>query len=286
MNAFNIETIAENEIYLPYCVVLIIKNTKKSFYINLEKRKNNLVYEAILFIFNSLNKKEKIKMYVHNLNFDGILIISELSSSLNEIHIKPLMHKGSIYSIILTCQSKTINFLCSYKYLPMSLSNIAKTFKLPQKLPFPYKFVKSENLFYRGKLPSPDFFNNKAEWAEVRFRTIFDFKKYSIICGKRDIIIIKLFMEILQNLVIQVIKLKNSKAISAPSLALEIFKKKFNIKSVKTSINKVEDNLLREAYFGGRCEVFGNPTFEEKIFHYDFNGMYAQCMQSKFCYGN
>ena len=30
---------------------------------------------------------------------------------------------------------------------------------------------------------------------------------------------------------------------------------------------------------GGRCEVFGNPKFDEKILHLDVEGMYQQCME-------
>ena len=35
------------------------------------------------------------------------------------------------------------------------------------------------------------------------------------------------------------------------------------------------DNAIRLAFYGGRCEVFGNPEKGEKIFHYDFSGMYT-----------
>lgn len=45
------------------------------------------------------------------------------------------------------------------------------------------------------------------------------------------------------------------------------------------------DNLVRPAYYGGRCEVYGNPYEDEKIFHFDFSGMYGLCMQEKFPHG-
>lgn len=35
---------------------------------------------------------------------------------------------------------------------------------------------------------------------------------------------------------------------------------------------------MREAYHGGRNEVFGNPQEDEKLLHFDFKGMYQQCM--------
>jgi hypothetical protein len=73
---------------------------------------------------------------------------------------------------------------------------------------------------------------------------------------------------------------------SAPSLALKIFEKKFNNNQIKLKYKSILDNLVRPAYFGGRCEVYGNPQINEKIFHFDFSGMYAQCMLQNFPHGN
>ena len=39
------------------------------------------------------------------------------------------------------------------------------------------------------------------------------------------------------------------------------------------------ENMLRPYYFGGRCEIFGNPTKGKKILHFDFRGMYGECMK-------
>ena len=44
-----------------------------------------------------------------------------------------------------------------------------------------------------------------------------------------------------------------------------------------------EQNLvLKEAYRGGRCEIFGNPRAGEKILHFDFPGMYHSCLGGDF----
>jgi hypothetical protein len=42
---------------------------------------------------------------------------------------------------------------------------------------------------------------------------------------------------------------------------------------------------IRKAYYGGRCEVFGNTHDDEHIKYFDFSGMYAQCMQELFHFG-
>jgi hypothetical protein len=74
-----------------------------------------------------------------------------------------------------------------------------------------------------------------------------------------------------------------SKSIS--SLALRIFKTNYNIYKLNTSISVEDDMLIRPAYYGGRCEVFGNAIQGEKIFHFDFTGMYSKIMLESFCFG-
>jgi hypothetical protein len=92
-------------------------------------------------------------------------------------------------------------------------------------------------------------------------------------------------MSVLIKIIKNGVGVDNFKAISAPSLSLEIFMKKFNNGRIKTKTNTVEDNLIRNGYFGGRCEVFENCYSSDYIFHFDFSGMYGLCMKEKFCFG-
>jgi hypothetical protein len=77
-----------------------------------------------------------------------------------------------------------------------------------------------------------------------------------------------------------------TKIYSGPSLALKIFIKKFNKNKISFSHSEFYDKIVRHAYYGGRCEVYGNPYENDYIFHYDFSGMYAQCMKEKIGFGN
>ena len=70
---------------------------------------------------------------------------------------------------------------------------------------------------------------------------------------------------------------------SISSISINIFKFNFNKKFIEIRTSIEEDLIFRKAYFGGRCEVFGNVEgFNEKIFHFDFNSMYGQIMMQKF----
>ena len=51
------------------------------------------------------------------------------------------------------------------------------------------------------------------------------------------------------------------------------------------NLKKSHKSLIRNAYYGGRCEILGNPREGEKIFHFDFPGMYQNCMLQKLPYG-
>ncbi len=72
---------------------------------------------------------------------------------------------------------------------------------------------------------------------------------------------------------------------SISGLALKIFYNNFNTYNIPHSIDIKISNLIRPAYYGGRCEVFGNPTLTDQIFHFDFSGMYSNRLKELFPYG-
>ena len=279
MNSYDIETyLDENKFYIPYCICFIYKKKKYSIYLN---ECNNIVKESIEWIFN-IDSKKKI-FYIHNLNFDGVILINYLS---DYYILDCFIRKTNIYYIkIIDNNKNTIEFKCSFKILPSSLKSISKSFNLPNKMPFPYKFSNKNNLNYIGDVPNCSYFNNVEEFENFTKNVkIFDFKKYSIDYCMRDVIITSLFIDKIAKIINEFgINLKE--VYSAPSLSLKIFEKKFNKDRIKISKNYKIDNQIRNSYFGGRCEIYGNPYNYEHIYHYDFSGMYGQCMLEKFPFG-
>jgi hypothetical protein len=67
--------------------------------------------------------------------------------------------------------------------------------------------------------------------------------------------------------------------LTAASLSMALFFRESSL--IKPKIPLMVDEVIRKAYYGGRCEVFGNPKKNEKILHFDFKGMYAQCMEER-----
>jgi hypothetical protein len=46
--------------------------------------------------------------------------------------------------------------------------------------------------------------------------------------------------------------------------------------------NKKINKYFNMAYYGGRCEIFGNPYKKEKIYYYDFFSMYPSVMRKSY----
>lgn len=283
INSFDIETfIDEKKKIIPYCICFIFKKKEYSFYYD---KKKDIILESIDKIFAlKLNKKNKNIIYVHNLNFDGLLILNTLSKS-TKYNFKSFIKDMSIYSITINFNNISIEFKCSYKILPSSLKKIADSFNLPKKLIFPYKFSSINTLNYVGEVPNLEYFNSKEDYNNFLYlNESFNFKDYSIRYCKRDVLITSLFIENIKNIVKKLdINLEN--VFSSPSLSLKVFEKKFNFKKVKLRNNNFIDKYIRNSYFGGRCEVYANPLEHEYIYHFDFSGMYSQCMKQKFCFG-
>ena len=261
-NIIDIETYNNEEKFIAYCVCLKVNKEIKVFY-------GEKPIEELLDWMKNL--KKKITIYAHNLSFDGALIIEKINPKIFEI--KPLIFRNSIYSITMINKTNNniIELRCSYKLFPLPLKKIGNLFENYNKLDFPHKFVKSDKIFYIGEHPELWYIK---EW-NLKEECI----KYCI----RDLEIVEKFMKkINENIDLKIIE--QSKSIS--SLALKIFDKSFNYKKINISLHQNDDELIRESYYGGRCEVFGNAMSNENIYHFDFTGMYSQIMKEEtFCFG-
>ncbi len=283
INVFDCETYKnENNDVIVYCISYMINNNIQSIY----KDDKNDVF--LLFFDDVISKsnKNKITFYIHNINFDGILILESIFK--NNLKFKWLVRDLNIYSLTVEYLGFFIEFKCSYKFVPISLSNI--NLNIGKKKIFPYEFVKYENLNYIGVLPDKIFFNKKVTYEEYysyknEINNKFDLKKETIEYCENDVLLtynlIKNVIEVMGNKYLNLFK----KSYSAPSLSYKIFFKFWNNFNIKEKLLKEEDIYIRKSYYGGRCEVFGNPEKDEITHYFDFSGMYSQCMEEKFPIG-
>lgn len=284
INVFDCETYEyKNNVYI-YCLSYSIEDEVYSIY--KQNKKEDIIikfFEKIIYKI----KENKIIFYIHNINFDGMLILESVFN--NNLIFDLLIKDNNIYMIKIKYLDSEIEFRCSYKIIPISLKNLSKLIEKNLKISktiFPYKFVNEKNLNYVGEVPKKKFFNedlNNEDYLNyINNKKIFDLKKETENYCENDV---KLTLNILKNLINIMDKkyinlLKNS--YSSPSLSYKIFFKYWNSKKINKKILKEEDLYIRKSYFGGRCEVFGNPNKKEKIHYFDFSGMYEQCMLEKF----
>jgi hypothetical protein len=122
----------------------------------------------------------------------------------------------------------------------------------------------------------------------LKYNKIKDLKKFTEIYCENDCFITKTFVEKIGNIFkkkFNIDILKNN-ILSTPSLSFYTFYKKFNYKKIPKYIDREKELYIRDSYYGGRCEVFGNPYNGINLFHFDFPGMYGLCMKEKNVFGD
>ncbi len=251
----------------PRCACLSLSG-KESIFLHSEKA--NLVEDVLQFLVKASNSNH-IDVYVHNLNFEGGVLIEYLTSSKSLFSIYSL--GANLYWVDFYYLMKVVRFRCSYKLIPLSLrairglESIDPTFTSSSKAsPAPQydlRVLPYENHERRGDL-------HTCEVCEAGMGCLSD---------------IKALKKCLNNLFKVINRIDNRllySSYSAASLSHKLFFKYFNCKKIEKSIPKKDEAFVRRAYKGGRCEVFGNPRVGEVVKYFDFPGMYAQCMLEKF----
>jgi hypothetical protein len=185
INTMDIETKLIDNYFIPDLVCLILNEKKYSFI-----GKKSLFN---MFLFLNEKIKDNVTFYVHNINFDGTLIIDHMVR--NNIDFKTFVIKNNIYYIRMELTHGTIELRCSYKLLPRPLTEIGeKLFGIP-KMPYPYRLL--ENKKIPNKVEEGDF-KSKDEYdryVSIIGDNSFDYYKYTEEYCMNDVRITKLFLE-------------------------------------------------------------------------------------------
>lgn len=287
MNVFDCETFNdEKKNVVIYCISYSINDEIFSIYKETNDNNETMLIrflDSILF----KNNENRITFFIHNINFDGMIIMDSVFN-LN-LKFNWLIRDLNIYMIEIYYLETKITFKCSYKFMPIALKNIK--IGNTEKTIFPYDFVSIKTLYYIGNYPEKKYFNPSISDIEYNYykkkKKIFDLKKEAIMYCENDVKITLHMLKSLREILLEKKYLKIfEKSLSAPSLSYKIFFKFWNNFKIKKKILKEEDLYIRNSYYGGRCEVFGNPNEWEIVHYFDFSGMYEQCMRQKFPIGN
>ncbi len=229
-------------------------------------------------LFYILEKCSSKKIYyVHNLTFEIFVFLKYMIK--NNIKFKIISANKIIYSVEITYNNKIIKFKCSYRLTMLSLKKLAQMCNLEEKGIFPYNIL-TKNLKKKYTIRKYMFNNNQDYISFVKkygknintYDILEEYCKNDVIITKKSII---KFWEIIKEMGL----IKNKNILTAAKLSISNFF--LRNKTIKKKIKLKYDRLLREYYFGGRTEVFGNPNDDEISLHYDWSGMYSQCMSEK-----
>lgn len=250
-NSLDLETFGTDKI-TPYCLCVIYREKRVVFY------GLDCVQQSLKWLFNTC--LTNTILYVHNLSFDGNIILNFLPSKYEIDFTGTLLIRGDFYSLTITNGLKRITFRCSAKILPLPLDDIGQIFNIGGK-----KFVDHS-------------------FANINNINDLVFKRSIIKYCEQDTKIVSRFLDKINYSVGKLYSLSSSYSISG--LALGIFTKNFNNFFIKIKTSIEFDTLLRPAYYGGRCEVFGNLKKDEQCFHFDFSGMYTSRLAELYPYGD
>ena len=215
--------------------------------------------------------------YVHNLTFEIFVFINDLVKK--KVKFKIISADKTVYSANLVYKGKKIELRCSLRLTMLSLSRLAKLNGKKDKGIFPYEILtedmKDQELVNKKQFKDEKTFNIFVKQYGIKINVYEVLKEYCI----NDVLITKdaiiKFWDIIDKMGLKYKK----RILTAAKLSIENY---FNTYSKILRIIDIKiDRSLRQGYFGGRVEVFGNPREDEILLHYDWSGMYSQCMREK-----
>jgi len=270
--ALDIETIWDDGVAKPICIAITRNEDVLFKRTDVSRIDGN---EIIDFLLEKCSSKKIY--YVHNLTFEMFVFLKYLMN--RKVEFKMVSANKSIYSAEIKYKNKTIKMRCSLKLTMLSLKKLAELCNVDEKGVFPYKIL-DKNL------------KEETSVEEEMFRDVEEFNKFKEKYGK----IIKTYhileeyckndAKITKESIIKYWKIieenglkNNNRILTAAKLSIENYF--LDNKIIKKKIRLKYDRIVRKAYFGGRTEVFGNQKNNEILLHYDWSGMYAQCMKEK-----
>lgn len=270
--ALDIETLWIDSIAKPICIAITANNKIHFKKISVDKVNSDeiLTYMLEKCVSNKI-------YYVHNLTFEMFVFLQGLKN-LN-VKFRMISADKNVYSAEIYYKNKKIRLRCSYKLTLLSLKKLAELAGVEHKTIFPYKIL-DENIREITHI-NQSMFKNNDEFKKFVIKYGYVINTYNILeeyC-KNDAYITKQSIIKFWKIIVDNGLHNNNKILTAAKLSIENYFKKNLI--IKKKIKIKYDRLIRRGYFGGRTEVFGNPEDDEILLHYDWSGMYAQCMCEK-----
>ena len=223
-----------------------------------EERSTKVLYDLVLRISKIARLEQStLTIYFHNFSrFDGILLLKHLACHHKSYKLKPLMRNHRLYELAVYSDNKMLFcFRDSLNLLPGKLSALGKNL--------------CPGLGPKGSIP----------YDEVRLENLVSMKKSLLDYMKQDILLLGGVMQKAQEIYWKLYKIDIESKITLSSLALSIFRLKYNdVSNFPIHIpNKNEDTFIRRSYYGGHTDTY--KPYGEDLYYYDVNSLYPFVMK-------
>ena len=228
----------------------------------------NTIDEFFGFLDDVSKKEERAYFYAHNHSFDLTKLIQEVIERKIDLEIdfdKTIIANGKVLQLVFK-KWENIYFRDSMRVLLGNLDRITKDFNCDVKKIDLDKKIRGK---YRNK---EDFFKG----VSVNDKLLIEYLKNDIV-GLHEAM----------NKFIEIVDVEVDKILTIASVAMAIYKKEFkedfnklryDKKGKMVKYSKELRDYMREAYRGGRVEVY--KRYGRKIYVYDVNSLYPYVMKT------
>lgn len=225
---------------------------------------SNAIFEMIDFLFQQ--KEKKISVFVADLSEVGFVILRALNKD-KKFQYKFFLIDLNLYSISVLFEGRTLMFFCLEKLWPNYRDAI---------LIFYEKELLDKLILIKGVRCLPQSPNLSDIQKKINLNESVSNDFIELLITEKAFILLETFYKKYK------INFWKNQIFSFSGFAYKCFLKNFNTYGISPELADNLDAHIRESYFGGRCEVFGNPEEDDEIHYYDFIGMYSQCMREQF----
>jgi len=288
-----------------YAIGFYVKDWLRYFYIKSDLDSDDLIMRCIDSML--IERLHRYTFYVHNLgNYDSIFLLKVIIDACfrhpDKYQVNVIVRNEIILSIIISKKvgNKTYNIkiVDSYNFLSSKLSKLCKTFKCDvEKGIFPYRFVTSETLFYLGKKPDINFYEdidvddldldlvyeNDIEKANITkkakkdmYETIqeneWSTKEETLKYLEKDLLSLFDIMDQFKLRIFTKYYTHITRSLTISGLAMDIFLRRFYDNNIPLINKKSVYNDIKKSYYGGVTEVY--KPHGKSLYYYDVNSLY------------
>ena len=310
IGTLDLETYEINGVAKCYAIGFYCNEFKEcnTYYIDEDLDSTKIIHKCLTEMLKP--KHNKNLFYVHNLGkFDSVFLIKALihfnktSEGVNNPYLYEVETRNSdILKLIIKRKNNnrmtSIVLKDSAAILPSTLRDLCKNFQVnTEKGFFPYNFCTKDTLFYVGKTPSINYYNNiTQEEYNSLYKEVWSLKNECLLYLNKDLISLCEVLVKVNKILHLKYNIQMTESLTISSLAIKIFLKDHYDpikKPIPLVTNRLIWNNIYKAYYGGRVEVY-NPFFkqdnknkvynkftkkyetkvEKTLYYYDVNSLY------------